>query len=156
MSTGQSLSLFFSLQQIIYSNKQKSAEKKAIIPLPPNDWIQLLLKAKSQLVIHKIKYHLPFDTYIANVLIIAFYYYILVSMDTASNCGMTTYIYDEVFTIRSHARTPIYRCVVTMNTGYSGTHSIEIISENVRITDCGVRLGIYDGANTDVHQLVRL
>ena len=77
-------------------------------------------------------------------------------MDTASNCGMTTDIYDEVFTIRSHARTPNYRCVVTMNTGYSGTHSIEIISENVRITDCGVRLGIYDGANTDGHQLVRL
>jgi hypothetical protein len=40
----------------------------------------------------------------------------------------------------SHASTPNYRCVVTMNTGYSGTHAIEIISENVRIADCGVRL----------------
>ena len=75
-------------------------------------------------------------------------------MDTASICGMTTDIYDEVFTIRSHASTPNYRCAVTMNTGYSGTHSIEIISENVRITDCGVRLGIFNGSNTDGHQLV--
>jgi hypothetical protein len=131
-------------------------KNKAIILLPQNDWIQFLLKDKSQLVIHKIKYHLPFDTYIDNVRIITYYYYILVSMDTASNCGMTTYIYDEVFTIRSHASTPNYRCVVTMNTGYSGTHAIEIISENVRIADCGVRLGIYNGANIDGHQLVRL
>jgi len=115
-----------------------------------------LLKAKSQLVIHKIKYDLPFDTYIDNVRIIAYYYYILVSMDTAANCGTTTDIYDEVFNIRSRASTPNYRCVVTMNTGYSGTHAIEVISENVSITDCGIRLGIYDGANTDGHQLVRL
>ena len=77
-------------------------------------------------------------------------------MDTTANCGTTTDIYDEVFTIRSHASTPNYRCVVTMSTGYSGTHSIEIISENVRITDCGVRLGIYDESVTDGHQLVCL
>lgn len=77
-------------------------------------------------------------------------------MDTAANCGTTTDIYDEVFTIRSHASIPNYRCVVTMNTGYSGTHVIEIISENVHITDCGVRLGIYDGSVTDGHRLVRI
>ena len=77
-------------------------------------------------------------------------------MDTAVNCGTTTYIYDEVFTIRSHDSTPNYRCVETMNTGHSGTHAIEVISENVRITDCGVRLGIHDGSNTDGHQLIRL
>jgi hypothetical protein len=65
-------------------------------------------------------------------------------MDTAANCGTTTDIYDELFTIRLHASTPNYRCVVTMNTGYSGTHAIEVISENVRIPDCGVRLGIYN------------
>jgi len=38
-----------------------------------------------------------------------------------------------------------------MNTGYSSTHAIEIISENVRFTDCGVKLGIYDGSVTDGH-----
>ena len=101
------------------------------------------------------KYGFPFDTYIDNTRNMAYYYFILVSMDTAENCGMTTDIYDEMFTIRSHANTPNYRCVVTMNTGYSGTHAIEIISENVRINDCGVRLGIYDGSNIDGHQLVR-
>ena len=101
--------------------------------------MKFLLKAKSRLVIHKMKYDLPFDMYIDDVRIIAYYYYILVSMETTANCGMTTDIYDEVFAIRSHASTPNYRCVVTMNTGYSGTHAIEVISENVRITDCGVR-----------------
>jgi hypothetical protein len=105
--------------------------------------------------IHRIKYGLPFDTYIDNVRIMTYYYYILVSMNTAVNCGTTTYIYDEVFTIRSHDNTPNYWCVVTMNTGHSGTHAIEVISENVCITNCGVRLGIYDGSNTDGHQLVR-
>ena len=76
-------------------------------------------------------------------------------MDTAANCGMTRDRYDEVFTIRSHASTPNYRCVVTINACYSGTHAIEIIRENVRFTYCGVRLGIYDGSITDGHQLVR-
>jgi hypothetical protein len=43
-----------------------------------------------------------------------------------------------------------------MYTGHSGTHAIDVISENVRITDCGARLGIHDGSNTDGYQLVRL
>ena len=108
------------------------------------------------MVIHTIKYGLPFDTYIANVRIITCYDYILVSMDTTANCGTTTDIYDEVFTIRSHASTHNYRCIMTMSTGDSGTQAIEVIRENVRITDCGVRLGIYDESVTEGHQLVCL
>jgi hypothetical protein len=105
--------------------------------------MHFLLITKSQLDIHKIKYGLPFDAYIDSVRIMTYYYYILVSMITAVNCGTTTYIYDELFNIRSHDSTPNYWCVVTMNTGHSGgTHVIEVISENVRITDCGVKLGI--------------
>jgi hypothetical protein len=45
---------------------------------------------------------------------------------------------------------------MTMNTGVSGTQAIEVIRENVRITNCGVRLGIYDESVTDGHQLVYL
>jgi hypothetical protein len=93
------------------------------------------------MVIHTIKYGLPFDTYIANVRIITCYDYILVSMDTTANCGTTTDIYDEVFTIRSHASTPNYRCIMTMNTGDSGTQAIEDIRENVRITTVVSDLG---------------
>jgi hypothetical protein len=155
MATGQTLlSLPFSIQQIVYSNKEISIEKQSGFT-KIYDRIHFLLKTKSQLDIHKIKYGLPFDAYIDNVGIMTYYYYILVSMNTAVNCGTTTYIYDEVFTIRSHDSTPNYRCVVTMNTGHSGTHAIEVISENVCITNCGVRLGIHDGSNTDGHQLVR-
>ena len=35
MSTGQSLSVSFSLKQIIYSNKQNSAEKQSDYTPPP-------------------------------------------------------------------------------------------------------------------------
>lgn len=81
---------------MIYSNNEKSAEKQSNFTPPPKtkDWIKFLLKAKSQLAIHKIKYGLPFDTYIDNVRSMTYYYYIVISMDTAANCETTTDIYD--------------------------------------------------------------